>query len=138
MAQPDWGPRAKPLPKNFDPTRELDPLTDPINWRYPTYFQDSQNALLDHHPAFVGMITLKEVYHIARAKMKDPRNVGVPLFRMCRQIIGQAENMGIRVARERLRRFGMRDRTVVADLEQLTKQAKITNKALRRAAGLIR
>merc|ERR1712176_467566 len=38
----------------------------------------------------VGNITLKELYHIAKAKSMDPQMIGVPLHAICKSLINTA------------------------------------------------
>ena len=45
----------------------------------------------------VGNITLKEVFHIAKAKSMDPQFIGVPLRAICISVIGTARSMGLEV-----------------------------------------
>eukprot|EP00927_Polykrikos_kofoidii_P021008 TRINITY_DN20036_c0_g1_i1.p1 TRINITY_DN20036_c0_g1~~TRINITY_DN20036_c0_g1_i1.p1 ORF type:complete len:180 (-),score=30.00 TRINITY_DN20036_c0_g1_i1:107-646(-) len=80
----------------------------------------------------VGNVTLKEVYHIARAKSMDPNMVGVPLRAICISIIGSARAMGIRVTRNLLPEFSKRDDVPIEKLEQLRKEIRLRNKAGKR------
>mmetsp|Transcript_105695 Transcript_105695/g.183730 ORF Transcript_105695/g.183730 Transcript_105695/m.183730 type:complete len:180 (+) Transcript_105695:33-572(+) len=80
----------------------------------------------------VGNVTLKELYHIARAKSLDPPLVGVPLRAICISLIGTARAMGLAVSRDLLPEFSKRDDTPVEILEQLKKENRLRNKAARR------
>eukprot|EP00396_MALV-II-16_sp_LP-1_P000360 gene360-189_t len=89
------------------------------------------NPERDH--AGVGCITLKEVYHIAKAKSADPQYVGVPLRAICIAVIGTAKGMGVKVRRELPVKFSKRDEIPVWDLERLRKDLKMRNKQARKS-----
>eukprot|EP00747_Dinoflagellata_sp_TGD_P167197 gnl/TRDRNA2_/TRDRNA2_191186_c0_seq1.p1 gnl/TRDRNA2_/TRDRNA2_191186_c0~~gnl/TRDRNA2_/TRDRNA2_191186_c0_seq1.p1 ORF type:complete len:203 (-),score=44.02 gnl/TRDRNA2_/TRDRNA2_191186_c0_seq1:106-648(-) len=81
----------------------------------------------------VGNVTLKEIYHIAKAKSMDPANIGVPLHAICAGIIGTANAMGIHVSRELVPEFAKRDDQPVEGLEELRKVNRLRNKAGKKA-----
>ena len=81
---------------------------------------------------YVGNITLKEVFHIAKMKCMDPQYIGMPLRAICISVIGSAKAMGIQVTRERLPEYKNRDDVDVTQLEKLRKDIKAQNKLDRR------
>ncbi|BAM39285.1 ribosomal protein L11 [Theileria orientalis] len=83
----------------------------------------------------VGNVTLKEVYHIAKCKSMDPPLIGVPLYVICKRIIGTANAMGIRVTRELLPEFKKRDYLPVSKLDQLKKEIRMQRRSSRRTKG---
>ncbi|CAD7925444.1 unnamed protein product [Amoebophrya sp. A120] len=85
-------------------------------------------------PVDVGNITLKELYHVAVAKSRDPQWIGVPLKSVVLAVLGTCRGMGIRVTRERLPEFSKRDETRVWDLEKLRKETRQKNKTSRKSA----
>jgi large subunit ribosomal protein L11 len=76
-----------------------------------------------------GNVTLKEIYHIARAKSMDPNMIGVPVYAICHGLIRTARAMGITVTRELLPEFSKRDDVAVERLEDLRKDLRLKNKA---------
>ncbi|KAK1443428.1 hypothetical protein BgAZ_203040 [Babesia gibsoni] len=80
----------------------------------------------------VGNVTLKEVYHIAKCKSMDPPLIGVPLYVICKRIIGTANAMGIAVTREILPEFRKRDYTRVSQLDQMKKDIRMQRRSQRR------
>ena len=46
-----------------------------------------------------GMISIKHVYEIAKVKAQDPNLDGCPMDNICKQIIGQARSLGIKVVK---------------------------------------
>mmetsp|Transcript_131552 Transcript_131552/g.281236 ORF Transcript_131552/g.281236 Transcript_131552/m.281236 type:complete len:181 (+) Transcript_131552:150-692(+) len=82
----------------------------------------------------VGNITLKELYHIAKAKSMDPQMVGVPLRAICIAVISTAKAMGIKVSRELSPEFSKRDDQPVETLEQLRQKIRLQNKASKKGA----
>ena len=81
-----------------------------------------------------GNVTLKEVYHIAKAKAADPQYIGVPLRAIVIAVIGSCRAMGIRVTRTRLMQYSKRDEVPVWDLERLRKEIRLRNKAATRGS----
>ena len=81
---------------------------------------------------FVGNITLKEVYHIAKMKCMDPQFIGMPLRAICMSVIGSAKAMGVQVTRDQLPEFKNRNDTPVIALDKLRKDVKAQNKLDRR------
>ncbi|ORM39426.1 putative 54S ribosomal protein [Babesia sp. Xinjiang] len=77
----------------------------------------------------VGNVTLKEVYHIAKCKCMDPPLIGIPLYVICKRIIGTANAMGIAVTRELLPEFRKRDYTKVSHLDQMKKDIRMQRKS---------
>ncbi|CDR94434.1 hypothetical protein, conserved [Babesia bigemina] len=80
----------------------------------------------------VGNVTLKEVYHIAKCKSMDPPLIGVPLYVICKRIIGTANAMGIAVTRELLPEFRKRDYTKVSQLDQMRKDIRAQKRSQKR------
>ncbi|KAK2196724.1 bifunctional Ribosomal protein L11-L12/Ribosomal protein L11-L12 [Babesia duncani] len=80
----------------------------------------------------VGNVTLKEIYHIAKCKCMDPNLIGVPLYVICKRIIGTANAMGIQVSREILPEFKKRNHVPVSQLDQMKKDIRMKNKAAKR------
>eukprot|EP00450_Noctiluca_scintillans_P015640 CAMPEP_0194528338 /NCGR_PEP_ID=MMETSP0253-20130528/64697_1 /TAXON_ID=2966 /ORGANISM="Noctiluca scintillans" /LENGTH=175 /DNA_ID=CAMNT_0039373379 /DNA_START=111 /DNA_END=633 /DNA_ORIENTATION=- len=72
-----------------------------------------------------GNVTLKEVYHIAKAKQLDPPLVGKPMRALCMHVMHTARAMGIVVSRELLPEFAKRDDTPVTALEAMKKEARL-------------
>lgn len=62
----------------------------------------------------------------------DPPLIGVPLYVICKRIIGTANAMGIAVTRTILPEFRKRDYTKVSQLDQMRKDIRIQKKAQRR------
>ena len=81
---------------------------------------------------YVGNITLKEIYHIAKMKCMDPQFIGMPLRAICMSVMGTARAMGIQVSRDRLPEFKNRDDVDVTQLDKLRKDLKAQNKLDRR------
>ncbi|EKX73854.1 50S ribosomal protein L11, putative [Theileria equi strain WA] len=81
----------------------------------------------------VGNVTLKEVYHIAKCKSMDPTLIGVPLYVICKRIIGTANAMGIKVTRDLLPEFRKRDYTPVSKLDQMKKDIKAQRRSSKRS-----
>mmetsp|Transcript_36119 Transcript_36119/g.58306 ORF Transcript_36119/g.58306 Transcript_36119/m.58306 type:complete len:184 (+) Transcript_36119:645-1196(+) len=77
----------------------------------------------------VGNITLKELFHIAKAKSMDPQLVGVPIRTICLSLIRTAKAMGILVSKELQPEFSKRDDQPVEELEELRKQLRLRAKA---------
>mmetsp|Transcript_67584 Transcript_67584/g.175974 ORF Transcript_67584/g.175974 Transcript_67584/m.175974 type:complete len:180 (+) Transcript_67584:112-651(+) len=75
-----------------------------------------------------GNVTLKEIYHIAKAKCMDPNMIGVPVYAICHGLIKTARAMGITVTRELLPEFSKRDDVPVERLEELRKELRLKNK----------
>ena len=82
--------------------------------------------------SYVGNVTLKEIFHIAKMKCMDPQYIGMPLRAICLSVIGSARAMGIQVTRERLPEHKNRDDVEVTQLEKLRKDIKAQNKLDRR------
>eukprot|EP00931_Biecheleriopsis_adriatica_P001001 TRINITY_DN101197_c0_g1_i1.p1 TRINITY_DN101197_c0_g1~~TRINITY_DN101197_c0_g1_i1.p1 ORF type:complete len:189 (-),score=46.60 TRINITY_DN101197_c0_g1_i1:24-566(-) len=80
----------------------------------------------------VGNITLKELYHIAKAKSMDPQMVGVPVRTICLSVMRTAKAMGIKVSRELEPDFLKRDDEPVEGLEEKRKQLRLLNKATKK------
>ncbi|GIX62875.1 ribosomal protein L11, putative [Babesia caballi] len=80
----------------------------------------------------VGNVTLKEVYHIAKCKSMDPPLIGIPLYVICKRIIGTANAMGIAVTRELLPEFRKRDYTKVSQLDQMKKDIRMQRRSQKR------
>ncbi|KAF4651192.1 hypothetical protein FOL46_000447 [Perkinsus olseni] len=76
------------------------------------------------HRNIVGTITLKEVYHIARAKSMDPTNVGKPLRSIVISVIGTARAMGIQVLYKLPVQHQHRDDLPISDLDRLKKETR--------------
>eukprot|EP00392_Amoebophrya_sp_AT5.2_P006600 g6612.t1 len=85
-------------------------------------------------PVQEGNITLKELYHIAEAKSRDPQWIGVPMKTICLAVLGTCRGMGIRVTRERLADYFKRDETRIWDLEKLRKEIRQRNKNANRGS----
>lgn len=77
----------------------------------------------------VGNITLKEVYHIAKAKCMDPPLIGQPMKLICIGVIHTAYAMGIAVTLERMPEFAKRDEMPVWDLDRVQKEMRQAAKA---------
>merc|ERR1712137_501696 len=80
----------------------------------------------------VGNVTLKEIYHIAKAKSMDPELIGIPVRAIAINIMGTAAAMGIKVTRELLPEFAKRDDVPVERLEEMRKEIRLRNKAGKR------
>eukprot|EP00397_Hematodinium_sp_SG-2012_P069762 GEMP01122250.1.p1 GENE.GEMP01122250.1~~GEMP01122250.1.p1 ORF type:complete len:192 (+),score=31.37 GEMP01122250.1:44-577(+) len=80
----------------------------------------------------VGNITLKEVYHIAKAKCMDPPLIGKPMKQIVMSVITCAYAMGITVTRERLPQYAKRDEIPVWDLNRRQKDMRQASKAEKR------
>jgi len=80
----------------------------------------------------VGNVTLKEVYHIAKAKCMDPNMIGTPLYAICLSILGTCQQMGIQVTRELTTEFVNRDDQPVETFENLKKELRLKNKAAKK------
>lgn len=81
---------------------------------------------------YVGNVSLKEIFHIAKMKCMDPQYIGMPLRAICISVIGSAKAMGIQVTRDRLPEFKNRDDVDVTQLDKLRKDIKAQNKLDRR------
>eukprot|EP00403_Amphidinium_massartii_P035250 CAMPEP_0178438128 /NCGR_PEP_ID=MMETSP0689_2-20121128/35400_1 /TAXON_ID=160604 /ORGANISM="Amphidinium massartii, Strain CS-259" /LENGTH=177 /DNA_ID=CAMNT_0020060455 /DNA_START=35 /DNA_END=565 /DNA_ORIENTATION=+ len=79
-----------------------------------------------------GAVTLKEIYHIAKAKCMDPNFVGVPLRTICMGLINTCRAMGIHVGKELPYEFRKRDDIPVLALPQMRKEERLRNKATRK------
>eukprot|EP00920_Eleutheroschizon_duboscqi_P027815 GHVT01068103.1.p1 GENE.GHVT01068103.1~~GHVT01068103.1.p1 ORF type:complete len:198 (+),score=40.01 GHVT01068103.1:463-1056(+) len=79
-------------------------------------------------------ITLKEIYHIARAKSMDASLVGVPTETVCRALVGTARGMGVEVQRELGADWRKRDYVLPSMLVEMRKQKRQSNKQAKRAA----
>mmetsp|Transcript_27797 Transcript_27797/g.64186 ORF Transcript_27797/g.64186 Transcript_27797/m.64186 type:complete len:181 (-) Transcript_27797:60-602(-) len=77
----------------------------------------------------VGAVTLKEIYHIAKAKCMDPNFIGVPVRTICMSLINTCRAMGISVGKELPHEFRKRDDVPVMALEELRKQERLRKKA---------
>ncbi|KAF4742677.1 54S ribosomal protein L11, mitochondrial, partial [Perkinsus olseni] len=86
------------------------------------------------HRNIVGTITLKEVYHIARAKSMDPTNVGKPLRSIVISVIGTARAMGIQVLYKLPVQHQHRDDLPISDLDRLKKETRARSKLMKRGS----
>ncbi|KAF4741334.1 54S ribosomal protein L11, mitochondrial [Perkinsus olseni] len=86
------------------------------------------------HRNIVGTITLKEVYHIARAKSMDPTNVGKPLRSIVISVIGTAHAMGIQVLYKLPVQHQHRDDLPISDLDRLKKETRARSKLMKRGS----
>ncbi|EER18598.1 ribosomal protein L11, putative [Perkinsus marinus ATCC 50983] len=86
------------------------------------------------HRNIVGTITLKEVYHIARAKSMDPTNVGKPLRSIVISVIGTAHAMGIQVLYKLPVQHQHRDDQPISDLDRLKKETRARSKLMKRGS----
>lgn len=77
----------------------------------------------------VGNITLKELYHIAKAKSMDPQFIGIPTRTICLSLMRTAKQMGIKITRELDLEFAKRNDEPVEGLEERRKQLRLLNKA---------
>ncbi|CEM34398.1 unnamed protein product [Vitrella brassicaformis CCMP3155] len=80
----------------------------------------------------LGNITLKEIYHIAKAKCMDPPLVGRPLKSIVAALIGTGNAMGVTTSRELLPEFIKRDFVEVGALDAMKARIKAQNKAQKR------
>lgn len=77
----------------------------------------------------VGNITLKELYHIAKAKSMDPQFIGIPTRTICLSLMRTAKQMGIKITKDLQPEFAKRNDEPVEGLEERRKQLRLLNKA---------
>ena len=83
----------------------------------------------------VGNITLKELFHIAKAKSMDPQLIGVPVRTICLALMRSAKQMGIKISRELEPEFSKRNDEPIEGLEEKRKQLRLLNKAQKKGKG---
>ena len=77
----------------------------------------------------VGNITLKELYHVAKAKSMDPQFIGIPTRTICLSLMRTAKQMGIKITKDLQPEFAKRNDEPVEGLEERRKQLRLLNKA---------
>merc|ERR1711972_165644 len=81
----------------------------------------------------MGNVTLKEVYHMARAKSMDPQLIGQPLRVICLGLHRTARALGVTITKDILPEFSKRTDTPIEQLENLRKELRLKNKASKKA-----